>query len=135
MQVTAVECRPQYDTVSRSVSLGGSCCSRIPTSALPVAQILYPKDSVAFYVSIVSSAPQLLMIFVMTSPLGRLVPFSLRITSMLGAQGVVLLLLGFCAQSSIELIYSCFAILGMAGVVSQCSLMGVTRLVVMGVTR
>lgn len=49
---------------------------------LPFSQSLFPDSRISFLVSVLYIVPQLPMLFVMTSPIGRALPFSLRIVPM-----------------------------------------------------
>lgn len=98
-----------------------------PRSPIVVVQSLYPSSSLQFFVSVVSTAPQLPMLFIMASPIGTVLPSTLRIVSMLAVQALAMVLLGFCAHLSVYIVYACFLLLGLSGVILQSSVMGVTR--------
>jgi hypothetical protein len=90
-------------------------------------QDIYGSNRISFLISAFYIAPQLPMLFVMASPVGRLVSFTPRIVSMLVLQMVLMLLLPALAHFSMYCTLAIIFGVGLSTAILQSSVIGVTR--------
>ena len=106
----------------------GSCRNACHESPSPlVLQNLFSGNKISFLASVLYIAPQLPMLFVMASPLGRVTPFSYRIISMQVFQAALMLVLGIFSHQSYYLTLVCIFLVGLSTAILQSSTLGFTR--------